>query len=84
MSKPSAPIFDLAFEALGGPPKASAVMVGDSLTSDIAGGIGYGIATCWYNPAHRAVGDRDRIDHEIASIGELLALVETEVAGPAR
>ena len=26
------------------------LIVGDSLTSDIAGGINYGIDTCWYNP----------------------------------
>lgn len=25
-------------------------MVGDSLTSDIQGGINFGIDTCWYNP----------------------------------
>ena len=26
------------------------IMVGDSLSSDIAGGLAYGIATCWFNP----------------------------------
>ena len=25
-------------------------MVGDSLTSDIQGGINFGVDTCWYNP----------------------------------
>ncbi|NFI41865.1 hypothetical protein FDA79_10990 [Clostridium botulinum] len=25
-------------------------MVGDSLTSDIQGGINFGMDTCWYNP----------------------------------
>jgi YjjG family noncanonical pyrimidine nucleotidase len=75
VSKPSPAIFDLAFEALGGPPRSSALMVGDSLTSDIAGGRGAGISTCWYNPTGRAAGDGHRVDHEIADIGELLALV---------
>ena len=27
-----------------------ALVIGDSLTSDMAGGIGYGIDCCWYNP----------------------------------
>ena len=30
--------------------KESTVIVGDSLTSDIAGGIAFGIDTVWYNP----------------------------------
>lgn len=33
-------------------PKKSLV-IGDSLTSDMAGGIGYGIDCCWYNPSHK-------------------------------
>ncbi len=30
--------------------KSKVLMVGDSLTSDIQGGINFGIDTCWYNP----------------------------------
>ena len=33
--------------------KERTLIVGDSLTSDIAGGIGYGIDTCWYDPDHK-------------------------------
>ncbi len=29
------------------------LVIGDSLTSDMAGGIGYGIDCCWYNPAKK-------------------------------
>lgn len=50
VTKPRSDIFEIAFEQLGAPSKASAVMVGDSLTSDIAGGRNFGIDTCWYNP----------------------------------
>jgi len=49
-TKPEPGIFTHAFEALGSPDKAATLMVGDSLTSDIAGGVRYGIDTCWYNP----------------------------------
>ena len=30
--------------------KSKTVIIGDSLTSDIKGGINFGIDTCWYNP----------------------------------
>jgi len=50
VAKPSAAIFDLTFGALGDPDRAGILMVGDSLSSDIAGGHNAGIDTCWYNP----------------------------------
>ena len=77
-AKPSTEIFDLAFELLGSPAKASALMVGDSLTSDIQGGINYGIATCWYNPNHHGAGESDRLegfDFEIDSLDLLPGIV---------
>jgi YjjG family noncanonical pyrimidine nucleotidase len=83
VSKPSPAIFDLAFDALGRPSKRSALMVGDSFTSDIAGGRGYGIATCWYNPSDRVAPGGERFDHEIAAISDLLDLVRPEVADEA-
>lgn len=49
-AKPDAGIFDIVFDQLDNPDKATALMIGDSLTSDIAGGINYGIDTCWYAP----------------------------------
>jgi YjjG family noncanonical pyrimidine nucleotidase len=75
-SKPSAAIFDAAFDRLGEPDKTSAVMVGDSLSSDIAGGAAYGIATCWYNPTGRPAGDSaPPITHEISSLTALIDLI---------
>lgn len=73
-AKPSTEIFELAFELLGSPAKESTLMVGDSLTSDIQGGINFGIATCWYNPSHRGAGDSDHFDapdFEIDSLDRL-------------
>lgn len=49
-AKPDVKIFDIIFERLGFPAKETVLIVGDSLTSDIAGGINYGIDTCWFNP----------------------------------
>jgi 2-haloacid dehalogenase len=74
-AKPHPEIFDITFAMLGNPPKATALMVGDSLTSDIKGGADYGIATCWYNPEGKEPGSDDRITHEISNLEQLLDLV---------
>lgn len=79
VSKPKPGIFDRAFELLGQPAKDTTLMVGDSLSSDIAGGANYGIATCWYNP-HRTHITTDHpislaISHEITVLSELLELI---------
>lgn len=49
-SKPDAAFFDFAFHQMGKPGKEEAIVIGDSLSADIAGGNNYGLHTCWYNP----------------------------------
>lgn len=75
VTKPRPEIFQIAFQQLGNPSKASAVMIGDSLTSDIAGGANFGIATCWYNPKGL---DRNgaTVTHEVEDLPSLSTLVE--------
>jgi YjjG family noncanonical pyrimidine nucleotidase len=74
IAKPNPAIFDHALAGLGAPAKHTALVVGDSLSSDMLGGRNAGIATCWYNP-RRQPGDAALTDHEIASHDDLLALV---------
>jgi len=50
-------------------------MVGDSLTSDIQGGINAGLRTVWVNPAHKPTG-KIRPDYEIEALSQLEALLE--------
>jgi YjjG family noncanonical pyrimidine nucleotidase len=71
VAKPDPHIFDVAFERLGRPAKSSALMIGDSLTSDIAGGVAYGIDTCWYNPNGRHPSAGGEFTDEISSLTEL-------------
>ena len=78
-AKPGTGIFDLAFEALNQPAKRSALMIGDSLSSDIAGGHNYGISTCWYNPQGKPAGPQTAVDHEIVSLDQLPELAATGV-----
>ncbi|WOV85832.1 YjjG family noncanonical pyrimidine nucleotidase [Sporosarcina jeotgali] len=48
--KPRPEIFQEALDRLGVTDKSRVLMTGDSLTSDIRGGMNYGVDTCWYNP----------------------------------
>jgi 2-haloacid dehalogenase len=50
-------------------------MIGDSLTSDIAGAVAYGIDACWYNPAGRAADLDLAIRYEIRALSELLSIL---------
>lgn len=80
-AKPDAEIFDAAFEAMGWPARGDVLMVGDSLTSDIAGGNAYGLDTVWFNPDGAFAHQHDdapggvRPTWEIARLTELPAIV---------
>lgn len=52
--KPHPRIFDETLSALGQVPRERVLMVGDTLESDILGGLNSGIDTCWYNPNNKA------------------------------
>jgi YjjG family noncanonical pyrimidine nucleotidase len=52
VAKPQSEYMDVVFETMGRPAKSDVLMIGDSLSSDIAGGAGYGIDTCWFNPGN--------------------------------
>jgi len=43
--------------------KSKTLIVGDSLSSDIKGGINFGIDTCWYNPASKVAPLDMKITH---------------------
>ncbi|MGH1504044.1 MAG: HAD family hydrolase [Acidimicrobiales bacterium] len=49
-AKPSPAFFERLFAELDRPDPAASLMVGDSLTSDMAGGRAFGMVTCWYAP----------------------------------
>ena len=76
VTKPRAEIFDITFERLGQPSKNTALMIGDSLTSDIRGGSDYAIATCWFNWRRSPARDDVTITHEITQLTQLVDIVE--------
>lgn len=75
-AKPDPRIFDVAFERMGWPAKEEVLIIGDSLSSDMAGGIGYGIDTCWYNPSGRQADPSLSITHEIQDFSQLLDILD--------
>lgn len=76
-NKPSKAYFDVCFSRIEGFAPEKAMIVGDSLTSDIRGGNNAGIRTCWVN-RHHAPRDPDiHVDYEIESISQLEDLLET-------
>ncbi len=75
-NKPDKRFFDLCFSRIDGFKNDEAVIVGDSLTSDIRGGINAGIRTVLYNPRHKKNETGIDPDHEIHSLGELPTLLK--------
>lgn len=78
VEKPSPLFFDAVFEAIRPSELSEVMIVGDSLTSDMQGGVNAGILTCWYNPEHKSAPAGLRIDHTISNLHEILMLVEAE------
>ncbi len=75
-NKPSREYFDACFAAIEGFSKDEAVIVGDSLTSDIKGGITAGIRTVWFNPSRKENKSEIQPDAEIASLDALIGVLE--------
>lgn len=63
-NKPDAEYFERCFAQIPQFHRERTIIVGDSLTSDIRGGINAGIKTCWYNPGHRQPSESIRADYE--------------------
>lgn len=75
--KPSPAFFQRCFDAVAGFSRDRAVMVGDSLTSDIRGGRDAGLRTCWFNPRKKPRRADILPDYEISALEQLPSLLET-------
>ncbi|KAB0443802.1 noncanonical pyrimidine nucleotidase, YjjG family [Lysinibacillus fusiformis] len=78
--KPMPDFFDYVFERIDNFDKEKALIIGDSLTSDIKGGIQSGIDTCWFNI--RNVENTSGIEphYEIKKLQDLHDLLNQKVA----
>lgn len=76
VSKPDPKIFEHALNNIKHTDKSKVLMVGDSLTSDIQGGINFGIDTCWFNPSKIVNTTGINPTYEICSLMELRDVLE--------
>ncbi len=76
-NKPAREYFDRCFARIPDFDPKKSMIVGDSLTSDILGGINAGITTCWVNPKGLPARPDIRPDYEIKALSELEDLLET-------
>ena len=73
--KPQKEFFDHCFARIPDFDPALALIIGDSLTSDIKGGNNAGIETCWFNPEGEENHTDAKVDAEIKNLRELYALL---------
>lgn len=75
--KPEPAFFDACIARIPDFDRSQCLMVGDSLTSDILGGIRSGLRTCWVNPQGKTAPPEITPDHEIERLTDLPALLDT-------
>lgn len=74
--KPSRAFFEYAFKELKEAGMTDlkpeeTMIIGDSLTSDMAGGKGYGMKTCFYTRGRKMDGRPENVDYMIVSLSEV-------------
>lgn len=74
--KPDVKFFEKCFESINGFSKENAVIVGDSLSSDIQGGINAKIKTVWFNPK-RNDAEKIKPDFQINSLTQMPSLIKS-------
>ena len=70
VSKPQKPFFDYCFSRISYT-KEQTLLIGDSLISDISGGIAYGLDTCWFNRHEKPNPEQLPVTYEITSLAQL-------------
>lgn len=71
IAKPDPKIFDYALNVINHTNKESVLVIGDSLSSDVKGGINAGIDTCWFNPNNKKNNSSLIPKYEISTLLEL-------------
>lgn len=71
VGKPSRAFFDHCFAQIGEQCRPSTMIIGDSLTSDMRGGVNAGITTCWFNPHELPNPYEFTCDYEVKTLAEI-------------
>ena len=78
IAKPNPKIFQLAIRKLGIEHADKVLVVGDSLSADIQGGVNAGLDTCWVNAAPAANESAVTPTYEVRTLAELYPIVMEE------
>ncbi len=73
--KPEREYFDYCFVRIPNFEAEKTLIIGDSLTSDIRGGLNAGIHTCWFNPMHKPGRADIQPEYEIHALSELRTIL---------
>lgn len=73
--KPRREFFEIATESIKNFDPRKAIIIGDSLSSDMRGGIDFGIDTCWYNPKGKDKPDGMDITYIASSFDDIKELL---------
>ena len=74
--KPQVEFFERVTRQIEGYDSSQSIILGDSLTSDIQGGINAGMHTCWFNPKGKPHGDIQP-EFEISSLSQFEEVLST-------
>ena len=75
VEKPDPAFFEQVFSAIGPVDRDRVLLVGDSLTSDMQGGLNAGVKTAWYNPERLPLPASPRIDYDLSDLNELFSIL---------
>lgn len=74
--KPSKVFFDAVENGIDGYSREKAIVIGDSLSSDIKGALNAGIDCIWYNPIKKEAPEGWQITHIVESFDEILEILK--------
>ena len=75
VEKPDVKYFEKVASMIPDFKKSEALVIGDSLTSDIKGGIAFGLDTCFFNPKNKPIPEDMDITYTISNLSELYAII---------
>lgn len=70
-NKPDQGFFEICLDQIGEKDRSRILVVGDSLSSDIRGGVGAGLKTCWYRPEGTLNCSPWKPDYEISRLQQI-------------
>ena len=71
IQKPDIRFFDYCYEKIGRPPKEDLILIGDSLSADIQGGINFNVETIWFNKNNEPQNDTIKPTYTVNHLKEI-------------